>query len=288
MLHIAVVYLAVRAFWMLSEQSWAARQSPIVETLSKIALWVIPCLIIAALAARQTPRAAWRHLGLGGAPWRALGFALAATSPMAVALAFTPIRTADFDLLLDSAVVGPFAEEVLFRGFLFLQLVRVAGWRIWPAIAVSSAMFALAHLPHVDLWIYRVLQVPSSSGLQTIRNGAGMSVVVVSPLEIWSWVVWTRLDDVIRYGAPYALGGALFAWVAWRWSSIWPAVTLHAAMNLWWVLANGDSRLLFDITPMTVAHALAIVLAIGLTLAGPTHLSARRHARPQVPASAPW
>jgi membrane protease YdiL (CAAX protease family) len=267
--HIAIVYLAVRAFWTVSAMSWVSRQPPVVETLAKVALWVVPCVLLSVLTIRQSPRASWRDLGLGGAPWRALAFGLAATAPMAVALAFTPIRPADFDLLLDTVVVGPFAEEVLFRGFLCFQLVRLAGWRIGTAIAVSSTMFALAHLPHIDLWLVNVFRGPVSIGLQSVGGPEGRTVVVVSPLEVWGWVVSHRLDEVLRFGAPYALGGALFAWVAWRWQSLWPAVGLHACMNLWWALAQGESRLQFDVTPMTVAHTAAIALAIGLTLAWP-------------------
>jgi membrane protease YdiL (CAAX protease family) len=264
-LHVALVYMLVRAFWMVSERPWAGRSAAI-ETLLKIALWVIPCLLVLAIAARQSPRAAWRDLGLRGSPWRAVGFALAATLPMALALALTPVISPDFDLLLDSAVVGPFAEEVLFRGFLCLQLVYRAGWRIGSAIIVSSAMFALAHLPHIDLWLFSVLLGPGSSGLQAAGGADGFAIIVLSPAEVWSSTIAHRADDLLLYGAPYALGGALFAWIAWRWQSLWPAVALHACVNLWWVLAQGESRLLFDITPMSLAHGLAIVLAIGLTL----------------------
>jgi len=31
-----------------------------------------------------------------------------------------------------------------------------------------------------------------------------------------------------------ALGGLLFAWVAYRWDSLWPAIGLHTFMNLSW------------------------------------------------------
>ena len=247
-IQIALVYVAVRAFWMISDEPWVARQSPVVEALVKIALWVVPCVLLLALGTRRTPRASWRDLGLGGAPWRGVGFALVATAPMAIALAFAPGRGADFDLLVDTVIVGPFAEEVLFRGFLCLQLVALAGWRIGPAIAVSSAMFALAHLPHVDVWLL---------------SGAPLGLPAIGLPVMYS------VETVGTHVAPYAFGGVLFAWIAWRWQSLWPAVALHACLNLWWALAQGGARLQFDITPMTVGHTLAIALAIGLTLARP-------------------
>jgi membrane protease YdiL (CAAX protease family) len=177
---------------------------------------------------------------------------------MAVALAFTPVRDADFDQLLDSALVGPLAEEILFRGFLCLQLVQRAGWRISPAIAVSSALFAFAHLPFVDVW---VLGLPRPEAFLWFRDLSQPGTLsLFGPFAMYS------VETVGINGASYALGGALFAWVAWRWQSLWPAVALHACMNFWWVLSQTSSRLEFAVTPMTVGHALAIAIAIIVTL----------------------
>lgn len=41
-------------------------------------------------------------------------------------------------------LAGPFVEEVFFRGFLFAGLMRGLG--LWPAVALSSAVFAATHV----------------------------------------------------------------------------------------------------------------------------------------------
>lgn len=47
--------------------------------------------------------------------------------------------------LLQAGIMAPLAEEFIYRGVLMMSLVRQAG--IGGALAVSSAVFALAHLP---------------------------------------------------------------------------------------------------------------------------------------------
>jgi membrane protease YdiL (CAAX protease family) len=46
--------------------------------------------------------------------------------------------------LLAGGLVAPIAEEVFFRGYLFAGLRRHIG--LWPALALSAALFALAHV----------------------------------------------------------------------------------------------------------------------------------------------
>ncbi len=61
-----------------------------------------------------------------------------------------------FAILAAGALIGPFFEEFLFRGFLLGWLKRVMA--VWPAIFVSSAAFALMHFqlflrPGLSGWI---------------------------------------------------------------------------------------------------------------------------------------
>ncbi|MBW3563103.1 MAG: CPBP family intramembrane metalloprotease [Acidobacteria bacterium] len=44
------------------------------------------------------------------------------------------------------AVISPFAEEVVFRGFAFRQLYRHAAFGFWPSVFVTSIVFSLVHL----------------------------------------------------------------------------------------------------------------------------------------------
>ena len=71
------------------------------------------------------PGQALRMLGLLGRAWPGAGLMLLATLPMAV-LAFLGFQGARIEHIIGDALLGPLAEEILFRGFLFVLLVQVA------------------------------------------------------------------------------------------------------------------------------------------------------------------
>ncbi len=50
-------------------------------------------------------------------------------------------------LLLSSTIIAPFAEELLFRGF--MQNLFVLRWGLWPGIVLSAFFFGLAHYPFI-------------------------------------------------------------------------------------------------------------------------------------------
>src|ERR1700735_1601355 len=110
--------------------------------LSLVALWPANGL---------RPAAALRELGLRGALWAAARLAIISSTPMLLILAasskvatgLSPIQVLRFDLL------GPTVEEILFRGCLFRQLYRRAGWSFWLTIAATAGVFGLAHLGNV-------------------------------------------------------------------------------------------------------------------------------------------
>lgn len=56
---------------------------------------------------------------------------------------------AKFILWVTVAIAAPFFEELLFRGFLLPSLTKLTS--IWPAIAISGFLFALAHLNLSDI-----------------------------------------------------------------------------------------------------------------------------------------
>lgn len=259
------VYLAVRVFWLLSGQDWRALETLSVEALIKVGLWVIPSVGLLAVAGRQGLTDACRALGLTTRFRAGVFFGLAATLPMAGALALEAPAGVDLDVIVSSVLLGPFAEEVLFRGFLFLALRR-AGWRFWTALLVSSAAFGLAHLPNVDASIWRIIWGPSFD-IAFITTSAGRPSTVHFMSDVWFLVLQRTLTSVAVYAVPYAVGGALFGWVLHRWNSLWPAVGLHAWMNFWWDLSHGEhTRLVFAVDPMSVAQAGSAVLAILITL----------------------
>lgn len=107
---------------------------------------VLPVLLMT--LAGRSPLQIADELGLAKSPWGAFAFALVVTSPVAVGFALTtginPALTARE--VLFGAIVFPWIEEVFFRGVLFGQLYRRAGWGFWPSALTPAIVFALAHL----------------------------------------------------------------------------------------------------------------------------------------------
>ena len=105
----------------------------------------------------------WAHIGLGRGSWlpglrRGLiwsaGFgALAAVGwGVLLAVGIDPLRILQLGpvarpakpalLFLVGGFIGPVAEEIFFRGLIYGYLRR---WGFWPALALSTAVFALLH-----------------------------------------------------------------------------------------------------------------------------------------------
>jgi membrane protease YdiL (CAAX protease family) len=232
-LPIVFVYAATRAFWFSISQPWYWRGPEWMDGVIKIGLWVIPTLLLLVILRRGAWQAAVADLGLARPAWRGVAFAVAATLPMAAFLAVSPLLV-DPASLAAAVLLGPFAEEVLYRGFLFHQLQRRAGWSMpWAALG-SAVVFALAHHNNLD------------------------EVLVTAVLRE------SLAANIARIGPPTLAtiaGGCLFAWMTWRWQSLWPAIALHAAVNFWW-----------DVAPLAVlspaaslTHGLALVIAAAVT-----------------------
>jgi membrane protease YdiL (CAAX protease family) len=101
-------------------------------------------------------------------------------------------------------ILAPFAEEVIFRGYIFGQLYRRARWGFWFSALIPSALFALAH-----------------------AYQAG------SPLELAGIFAVTGLGGL--------LGCWLF--LRWQFN-LWAVFGLHCLMNLWWeVFGVADTAL---------------------------------------------
>jgi membrane protease YdiL (CAAX protease family) len=222
-----------------------------VRGLVKVGLWVVPAAALTWWLARRQAPAAWRSLGLQPLAGRGIAVSLAATLPFGLAWAIDGRAAADADTLLGDVLLGPFAEEVLFRGFLFLGL-RHLGWRLWSAGLVSALAFGAAHVPSLAfLWDMLLLYLYSGE--------AGY-------LESFSRTALAAGAILLQVAA----GGLLFAWVCERWQSLWPAIALHMAINFWWIVVFGPeatvSPSIWSATPWTVASALSVAATIALTL----------------------
>jgi membrane protease YdiL (CAAX protease family) len=233
-LPLVIVYAATRAFWWAVSEPWMLTAAFWAEGALKIALWV-PTAVLAVMALRG---GSWRdavgELGLLSPAWRGTGLVALATVPMVALLLSAGGWSVRPSALVSVALLGPLAEEVLYRGFFFQQLCQRARWPMWAAALASALAFAIAH--HQDF------DVTLTVGL--LRNDLATPLTILGPPLLATLA-----------------GGCLFAWMTWRWRSLWPAIVLHGAMNFWW-----------DITPRTVdpivatiAHGTAIGLAILVT-----------------------
>jgi len=100
--------------------------------------------------------------------------------------------------------VAPFAEEMLFRGYMFGQLYRRARWGFWLSALIPSALFALGHAYQAGgLW--------ELTGIFAV-TGVG------SLLGCWIYMWWQF--------------------------NLWVVFWLHCLMNLWWeVFGVADTAL---------------------------------------------
>ena len=248
------VYVAVRLFWWADAQHASATFRLLAGTgLLKIALWVVPAIALVMLVRRSGVREAVAALGLDAAIPRGITFGFLATVPLAVAAAFAPPARVDPVVLVSAAVIGPFAEEVLFRGFLLRQLIDRARWNAAVAIAVSAIAFGAAHVSDADV---KVFWIAYQFGFGPDRILEIVGFANVQPLAVAAEI------------ATMAAGGAVFGWITYRFNSLWPAIVFHSCVNMWITFAYGENP-----GPAfgagSAAQVASFVLALLLTLRRP-------------------
>jgi membrane protease YdiL (CAAX protease family) len=256
---ILFTYLAARAFWWVSGQRSRLLDDVWIEGLLKSVVWVVPALLLPILARRLSLHESWRELGLDASALRGYGFGLLATVPMVLALPFSRLHAIDPTVVVGTVLLGPLAEEVLFRGFLFRQLVTRARWPVGWAIGVSAVAFGLAHVHDLDREVIGQIALAPLPLHQRefVRMSLGLEFRTAGDLLL-------QMGTMVFILAP---GGALFAWIAYRLGSLWPAIGLHACLNLWWVATHGfQFHSGFTLDPAGIAQAVSLVVALLLTL----------------------
>ena len=203
--------------------------------------WVLLCFAGLWAAHRMGPRAAIAELGLTGSAAQGRGIGLLASLPMLIMLLLTSknaIRVIPLTMF-SQVVVAAVTEEILFRGYLFRQLYRRAGWKFVPAVLVTGVLFGLAHMG-------------------TALRGGALEVLGVTGIT--------------------TLGGAFFAWLFVRWNdNLWVPIGMHLFLNAWWELFAVSQNAIGN-WEANGARALAIVVAIGITLRFTRGANARAHA----------
>lgn len=221
---LAAVVALFAAFRIADDDGPLAWSSTAGEAALKVAVWVIPSIVLVAIVYRASFRSALIELGLWTNPAVGYAFGLVSSLPMLAWLATGWPWLTGSSLVAD-VLLGPFAEEVLFRGVLFRQLYRRARRRPARAMIVSALVFGGAHIVNTTWW-----------------NGG-------ADLQSAAAVVGTA-----------TLGGLLFAWIAYQWDSIWPAIGLHAGLNFGWDLTRDHST-----SAITTARVAAVGIALLIT-----------------------
>jgi membrane protease YdiL (CAAX protease family) len=182
-------------------------------------------LTVAGIVLMQLDRSQpFRELGLRAPPLRALAFALLATVPMSLGFALTSKLNPALSLtsVLLFCVIAPFAEEVLFRGYLFRQLYQRARWPFWLAMIAPSVLFALEHA-------YQARGALDLLGVFAI-TGTG------SLLFCWVFRRW-------QY-------------------NLWAPFFVHAAMNFWWELFAVDETALGGVFANAARIATVVIAVV--------------------------
>jgi membrane protease YdiL (CAAX protease family) len=167
---------------------------------------IVLCFLGIWIAHRVGLKAAAGELGLLKPAGRAFLFAFIASLPMLITFAATSSINPKMTYLTIGVfcILAPFAEEVLYRAYLFRQLYRYGRLGFWISALIPSIIFAIGHL-------YQSNDFNELVGISLI-TGLG------SILLCWLFIRW---DD-----------------------NIWPIFALHCLMNLWWeVFAVDDSAL---------------------------------------------
>jgi membrane protease YdiL (CAAX protease family) len=159
--------------------------------------WTARLVVLIALAAAATAVLA----ATGG--WRTAGFTAQVRSPrlliVPTAVALAPllggVQLPGAGLLavflLGYALTG-FFEEALFRG-LILGVLRPAG--VWPAVWISSALFAAAHLPNMLFGQPPAITLAQAVG--TLCFGVGYAAVRLRTASVLPLMVLHFLTDLL-------------------------------------------------------------------------------------------
>jgi len=255
---LAFVYVATTLFWWCDMQPWRWLDSGTNSNLFKALIWVVPSILVVRALRESSLPGTLSAFGLRTHPLKGLAFGIAATLPMGIAALANGLTRSTPDFLVGAVVLGPFAEEVLFRGFLFQELLRRSRWSIGWAVGVSAVVFGAAHvtaLPQPALWGWLVIFGPNTPGadpqLVALAHAVPMTVTYL-------------IEPVVQLTMP-AVAGAVFAWVLFRTNTLWTAIGLHGALNFWSVVSHGQGmRIPRDADATSIAQGFSLVFAVVL------------------------
>ena len=168
----------------------------------------------------------FHELGITTKVLPALGFAAVASAPMLLGFALTRRLS-----LSDT----------------FMPLLFTTGFA--PLIEeIEYRGFGVRHLRRRTGWPFWLAVWPS-----TILFGWGHMEQGVTRLEMVGLLLIT------------GTGGLVFAWLTYRWHSLWFAIMLHILMNLWWELFSVSRSAIGGWVPFAL-QGTTLILAVAITL----------------------
>ncbi len=170
---------------------------------------------------------AW--FGLTASPLPAIRLVGLAVTPAYLAFALTQPVNADVASYAVAylAFIGPFAEEVIYRGAAFGLLRRLAGWPFWLAAGLPAVFFGLGHA----------------------------NPFTASP----------SMDAIMTFAITFT-GAIMFSWLYERWQfNLWVPILLHAFLNFAWSLFQVGDGAFAGWLPLA-AQVTTVGLAIVLTI----------------------
>jgi len=186
-------------------------------------------VILCALAVRVLRRVSWnavpKELGLATSPLPAVVFALLASSPMLIGFALTRSVT--------------------------------------PHIEPITILFLTMFSPIVEEIEFRGL------GVRNLQRGTGWPFWIT----VWPQALlfgWGHVEQGQRFQEMAGLmlltgsGAVVFAWLLYRWQSLWFPIALHVCMNLWWEVFSVAKNALGGWLPFVLQTG-TVILGIGIT-----------------------
>jgi membrane protease YdiL (CAAX protease family) len=107
-------------------------------------------------------------------------------------------------------------------------------------------------------------------GVRNLQRGTGWPFwVIVWPQALlfgWGHVEQSQsIEDMVGLMLLTGSGAVVFAWLVYRWESLWFPIALHVCMNLWWEVFSVAKTALGGWFPFVLQTA-SILVAVGITL----------------------
>ncbi len=134
---------------------------------------------------------------------------------------------------------------------------------VTPHIEPITILFLTMFSPIVEEIEFRGL------GVRNLQRGTGWPFWIT----VWPQALlfgWGHVEQGQRFQEMAGLmlltgsGAVVFAWLLYRWQSLWFPVALHVCMNLWWVVFSVAKNALGGWLPFVLQTG-TVILAIGIT-----------------------